>query len=117
MLSTVWGKASAFVQNKEPSYTKLDFKLSFSVLIIKIINFFLEKNSTVYCIMALLLLYKGLVYLYTSATSHLIPKRLMHLLSTPNFWLTIFFCNIPLLDFLNLGISFSLLLFPLWYNS
>lgn len=51
MLSTVWGKASAFVQNKEPSYTKLHLKLSFSVLIIKIINFFLEKNSTVYCIM------------------------------------------------------------------
>lgn len=52
MLGTTWDKAKARVQNKEPSYTKLGLKLSFSLLIIKMIHFFLDKTSTVYYIMA-----------------------------------------------------------------
>lgn len=59
MWGTIWGKANACVQNKEAYYIQMDFKLSFSFLIIKMIHFSLDKTSTVYCIMALLLLYNG----------------------------------------------------------
>uniref|UniRef100_A0A8C5TAJ1 Uncharacterized protein n=1 Tax=Malurus cyaneus samueli TaxID=2593467 RepID=A0A8C5TAJ1_9PASS len=59
MMGAMWGKANACVQNKEPYYTKLDFKFTFSLLIIRIIHFFLDQTSTVHCIMSLPLLYNG----------------------------------------------------------